>query len=168
MQTVIFQNETFHPLICPFTGTLDLSYAFPQWRCGEDHLWQLLKYIQAIFNDPLECIRPPSSSSSSASTSATKWPNMEAAELLTQNRASYIAKAKECVNTNMEHIFDEPPTDDPHYISFEKYNEEIHDPVKQRIKEGKEPAATTPTTSAAGSKGLSWVKEGEYTPLSME
>ncbi|XP_013117718.2 protein crossbronx [Stomoxys calcitrans] len=159
--TVIFQNEMFHPLICPFTGTLDLSYAFPQWRFGEDHVWQILKYIQAIFIDPSECLR---------SSTTAKWQNNEAAELLTQNRAEYISKVKHCINANKEHLYDEPPTDDPHYITFEQYNEEIHGPIKQRIREGKEPTmanGTTSTTSSA-SKGLSWVKDGEYTPLSID
>lgn len=137
---------------------MDLSFAFPQWRCGEDHIWQLLKYIQAIFLDPAECVR--------VNTPAPiKWQNKEAVELLTQNRAGFIARAQENVNVSKEHVYDEPPTDDPHYIAFEEYNEEIHGPVKERIREGKEPAAGTPTIP---SKGLSWVKEGEYTPLSME
>ncbi|KAI8122510.1 hypothetical protein FF38_04328 [Lucilia cuprina] len=156
--TVIFQNEIFHPLICPFTGTLDLSHAFPHWRCGEDHVWQLLKYIQAIFNDPVDCIRLNSSTT-------IKWQNNEAVELLNQNRAGYIARAKECVASSKEHVYDAPPTDDPHYISFEEFNDEIHGAIKERIREGKEPATNTNNTQA---KGLSWVKEGEYTPLSME
>ncbi|XP_073845645.1 ubiquitin E2 variant domain-containing protein pendolino isoform X1 [Musca autumnalis] len=163
--TVIFQNEMYHPLICPFTGTLDLSQAFPLWRCGEDHIWQLLKYLQAIFIDPVECLRTPTSST-------TKWPNSEAAELLMQNRAGFIAKVKECIDSNKEHLYDEPPTDDPHYIAFEQFNEEVHGPVKERIREGKEPILTNTTTSVAasssGAKGLSWVKEGEYAPLSAE
>ena len=158
MQTVIFQSEIFHPLVCPFTGTLDLTFAFHQWRCGEDHIWQLLKYIQAIFLDPAECVRV-------STQTPIKWQNKEAVELLTQNRAGFIARAQENVTLSKEHVYDEPPTDDPHYIAFEEYNEEVHGPVKERIREGKEPTAGTPTIQ---SKGLSWVKEGEYTPLSME
>ncbi|XP_075167117.1 ubiquitin E2 variant domain-containing protein pendolino [Haematobia irritans] len=153
--TVIFQNEMYHPLICPFTGTLDLSHAFTQWRFGEDHIWHILKYIQAIFIDPSECLR---------SSSSTKWQNNDAAQLLAQNRQEYISKVKECITINKEHLYDEPPTDDPHYITFEQYSEDVHGPIKQRIREGKEPAITNGTTS----KGLSWVKEGEYTPLSIE
>lgn len=149
----------YHPLICPFTGTLDISHAFPQWRCGDDHIWQLLKYIQAIFIDP-------------ASITMEKWQNSEAAELLTQNREEFLAKVKDCINANKEHLYDEPPTDDPHYITFEQYSEEIHGPVKQRVREGKEPVlmtnAASSSSASSGSKGLSWVKEGDYTPLSVE
>jgi len=42
--------------VCPYTHTLDVSHAFPEWRCGEDHLWQLLKYVQAIFSDPVDSL----------------------------------------------------------------------------------------------------------------
>ncbi|KAL9922278.1 protein crossbronx [Glossina fuscipes] len=154
--TVIFQNEIYHPLICPFTGTMDLSHAFPQWRCGEDHIWQLLKYMQYIFNEPLDCVRL---------TNITKWLNSEAFELISQNRAGFITKVKDCVNCSKEHVYDKPPTDDPHYITFDEYNEEVHGPIKQRIREGKDPM---PGSTATGPKGLSWVKPGEFTPLSLE
>ncbi|XP_053965881.1 protein crossbronx isoform X1 [Anastrepha ludens] len=156
LPTVIFQNEIIHPLICPYTGSLDISCAFPYWRSGEDHIWQLLKYIQAIFVDPIECGR--------LTTAGAKYNNAEAAELLTQNRAEFIARAKDCATTSKERIYDEPPTEDPHYIVFEKFDADVHGPVRDRIFSGKELAENV----AVPTNGLSWVKEGEFKPLSVD
>ncbi|XP_017469075.1 PREDICTED: protein crossbronx [Rhagoletis zephyria] len=156
LPTIIFQNEITHPLICPYTGSLDISCAFPYWRSGEDHIWQVLKYIQAIFVDPIECTR--------LAATGAKYNNAEAAELLTQNRAEFIARAKDCATASKDRIYDEPPTEDPHYIVFEKFDADVHGPVRDRIFAGKE-AAESP---AVPTNGLSWVKEGEFKPLSVD
>lgn len=96
---------------------------------------------------------------------SSKVSNQEARDLLAQNRAEFIARVKECVTTSKERIYDEPPTDDPHYITFEKFDKDLHGPIVERIKQGKDMSGT-PTTTA--SNGLSWVKEGEFKPLSIE
>ena len=164
MQTIIFQNELIHPLICPYTGALDIISAFPHWRTGEDHIWQLLKYVQAIFLDPLECLRLATSAATTV-----KLNNKEAADLLTQNRAEFIAKVKLCVSASQQRVYEEPPTEDPHYLCFEPYDAELHEPVLQKLKAGKastSAAAASATEKSAG--GLSWVKEGEFKPLSVD
>uniref|UniRef100_A0A0K8TT76 Putative ubiquitin conjugating enzyme n=1 Tax=Tabanus bromius TaxID=304241 RepID=A0A0K8TT76_TABBR len=148
--TVIFQNEIFHPLICPYTGTLDTSGAFPVWISGSNHIWQLLKYIQFIFNQPQMCLN------------AEKLPNQTASDLLSQNKAEFIQKVKECVNLSCDKVYDPPPTDDKHFIVFEKFDNEIHGPVLANMK-SKEDISGSPPTS-----GLSWVNKGEFKPLSKE
>lgn len=115
--------------------------------------------------DPAECLKHNLGADGAAAVAA--WKNNEAAELLTQNRALFITKAKENVAKSSERLYDEPPTQDPHYITFEEYKEEIHAAIKQRIREGKEPRLQ-PTSSSLQAKGLSWVKDGEdFAPLSM-
>ncbi|XP_037949856.1 protein crossbronx-like [Teleopsis dalmanni] len=158
--TIIFQSDIFHPLVCPYTGTLDISAAFPHWRSGEDHVWQLLKYLQAIFVDTLECLHMV------AGTEGTpQCNNVKAAELLRHNRAEFIAQVKECVSNSKDRIYEQSPTDDPHYITFEKFEQEVHGPTMEHIRLNKHSSNAANSTN---SKGLSWVKEGEFTPLSLE
>lgn len=150
-----------HPLVCPFTNSLDISHAFPEWRCGEDHLWQVLKYMQVIFADPLECIRNVGNTQ--------EMSNVEASKLLTTSRDAFAALVQESIAESNAHIYDTPPTEDPHYIVFEKFQEDIHGPVLDQIRSGK----TTSSAESGGggaATGLSWVKvkEGEFKPLSIE
>nr|NP_001260837.1 pendolino, isoform C [Drosophila melanogaster]AGB93370.1 pendolino, isoform C [Drosophila melanogaster] len=128
--------DVIHPHVCPYTHSLDVSHAFPEWRCGEDHLWQLLKYLQVIFSDPLDSIRG----------------------------------IEENIKESKEHIFDTPPTEDPHYIVFEKFQQDVHGPVLERIKAGRSKLTEPSAQQANGghATGLSWVKEGEFKPLSIE
>ncbi|EDW47167.1 protein crossbronx [Drosophila sechellia] len=161
LPTIIFQQDVIHPHVCPYTHSLDVSHAFPEWRCGEDHLWQLLKYLQVIFSDPLDSIR---------GIEVDKLKNREAAELLMNNKEEYVARVQENIKESKEHIFDTPPTEDPNYIVFEKFQQDVHGPVLDRIKAGRskqtEPSAQQGNGGHA--TGLSWVKEGEFKPLSIE
>lgn len=63
-----------------------------------------------------------------------KNPNQEAADLMRQNRANLITKVKNCVTLSIERIYDQPPTDDPHYIAFEQFNDVLHGPVLENMK----------------------------------
>lgn len=153
LQTVIFQSESVHPLICPFTGITNITDAFSVWNPSENHLWQLIKYIQFIFQHPIACVNGIDSS--------TKISNRETADLLQQNKIDEFAgKAKECVRLSKEKIYDEPPTDDKHYITFSVFDDEIHRSVLENIKIERMMASSSPPPS-----GLSWVNEGEYKPL---
>lgn len=95
---------------------------------------------------------------------STKISNQEAAELLQLNKIDEFAeKAKDCVRLSKEKIYDEPPTDDKHYITFSVFDEEIHRNVLENItsKIDRMVSSSSPPPS-----GLSWVNEGEYKPLS--
>ncbi|KAH8321550.1 hypothetical protein KR074_008287 [Drosophila pseudoananassae] len=159
LPSIIFQQDVTHPHVCPFTHTLDISHAFPEWRCGEDHLWQLLKYMQAIFSDPVDSIR---------GIETDKLKNAEAAELLINNRQEYAARVQENIKESKAHIYDTPPTEDPHYIVFEKFQQDVHGPVLERIKAGRNKAEASQQANGGHATGLSWVKEGEFKPLSIE
>ncbi|XP_055838806.1 protein crossbronx [Episyrphus balteatus] len=153
LPTIIFQNDIFHPLICPFTGTLDITADFPVWKVGEDHIWQVLKFLQFVFLDPWESLK--------ASPSVL---NKEAADLLAQNRAEFIARAKKCAEQSKQQVYNAPTSEDPHYIIFEKFNFETHGPVIEKIKSNNFENDSSPSCSV----GLSWVKEGEFKALSLE
>jgi ubiquitin-protein ligase len=140
--TVIFQSEIFHPSICPYTHTLDISEAFPNWQSGHSHLWQLLKFIIYIFDNP----QPENNEN-------RKFLNEQALELLTQNKAEFMGKVKENVRKSRDQIYDEPPTSDKHYLQFETFDMDIHQPVLDSIK-AKTDVSLSPQNSGAG---LSWV-----------
>lgn len=44
---------------------------------------------------------------------------------------------KTCVKTSVNQVFDPPIIDDPHYITFTRYVNEVHDPTKREIYEPK-------------------------------
>lgn len=72
---------------------------------------------------------------------------------------TYKEKIVSLVKKSQEHVYDAPPTDDKHYITFEPYNRAIHDPVRatmlnQQIEE--KPKVV----------GHSWVSGGSFKPLS--
>lgn len=140
-----------HPLVCPYTGILNISDAFPTWNPTEHHLWQLLKYIQFIFAHPVACL----------SNVSVKIPNQEAADLIrNQKFTEFEDKIKECVRISKDKIYDEPPTEDKHYITFSMFDDEVHRVVLDKIKNKMETTSVSPPPS-----GLSWVNEGEFKAL---
>nr|XP_029716860.1 protein crossbronx homolog [Aedes albopictus]XP_029729575.1 protein crossbronx homolog [Aedes albopictus] len=150
--TVVFQSETFHPLIDPYNGTLELTEAFPKWKSGDNHVWQLLKFIQYIFASFDEYM-------SLAEQSA----NNVAYELYGQNRSEFLRKVEECVRLSQSRLYDPAPVQDRNYIVFDRFDKDIHGPVLESLKQGRANEVTTPPSS-----GLSWVKEGVFQPLSKQ
>ena len=53
------------------------------------------------------------------------------------NMDGYRERAKKCVKDSLSQVYNPPLTEDPHYITFSPYNNEIHDPVRQKIYEPK-------------------------------
>lgn len=149
---MIFQSELFHPLICPYTGITNLSDSFPTWNPAENHLWQLIKYIQFIFQHPIPAIN----------SDTIKMSNKDAADLLRQNKIDeFVEKVKKCVEISKERIYDESPTDDKHYIKFSVFDDELHRSTLENMKNKVDPSSVSPPPT-----GLSWVNEGEFKPLS--
>ena len=154
LPTIIFQNYIFHPLICPLRGTLNISNVFSNWRSGEDHVWQILKYIQTIFMDTTEWIQ-----------SDYVVNNQDAKYLAAHNQVEFIARVRDCVAISKERIFDSPTTEDSHYICFEKFDSKVHGTILKRIMLGN---VLTDIFSHVTRSGLSLVNEDEMTPLSMK
>lgn len=130
--------------------------AFPEWNVHENHVWQLLKYVQYVFDHPEMCL-----SSVTVNDKETKI-NREAMEMLEENRSEFIQKAEDCVEASKEKVYLKPAKEDRHYIVFEKYDANVHEPVLDSIKARTDVSVTSPPTS-----GLSWVNnDGEFKPLS--
>lgn len=84
-------------------------------------------------------------------------------------------KIKELIRISRDKIYDPSPIDDRHYITFERYDKDVHGNVLENIK-NKNISITSIGAGLAGSAtsssstmpptGLSWVNEGEFKPLS--
>ncbi|CAH0556928.1 unnamed protein product [Brassicogethes aeneus] len=141
---VVFQSKLFHPVINPETNELNLSNAFPTWSKNDQHIWQVLKFVQWIFENCDSC--------------QTHTINSEAMDLLKNNKEAFIIKAKELVKLSQKHLYDDPPTEDKHYITFSQYDPQTHDKLqKQMLSYTGEDKNTK--------KGLSWVLPGSLKPL---
>ncbi|KAJ8970660.1 hypothetical protein NQ314_001079 [Rhamnusium bicolor] len=140
---VVFQSEMFHPVIDPVGNELNLLNAFPKWNKSEQHLWQVLKFIQWIFYN--------------VDASVAHVVNTEAAEMYKSNKNAFKAKAQEIVNLSKDHLYDEPPTEDKHYIIFEPYVPEVHDKIRMSM--------ITFQEEQTSKIGHSWVLPGTYKSL---
>ncbi|XP_057665326.1 protein crossbronx homolog [Diorhabda carinulata] len=140
---VIFHSKLFHPVIDNDSGELNLFKAFPKWSKSNQHIWQVVKYIQWIFLD--------------MDKSVEHAVNLEAANMYKNDINKFREKAIEFVQESKKRLYDEPPIDDQHYITFEPYDPDIHDKVKATmLSQGED----------CGSKiGLSWVLSGSKTVL---
>lgn len=94
-------------------------------------------------------------------SNSVKISNQEAAELIRNQKLNeFEDKVKECVRISKDKIYDEPPTEDKHYITFSMFDDEIHRIVLDKIKNKTETTSASPPPS-----GLSWVNEGEFKAL---
>ncbi|CAG9825100.1 unnamed protein product [Phaedon cochleariae] len=144
LQKVIFQSKIFHPVINSKTGELNLLGAFPEWNKSEQHLWQVLKYVQWIFYEIESCI--------------DHAVNSEAAEMWQTDRDSFKSEAVACVKASHDRLYDAPPTDDPHHICFEPYSPAVHDHVRSSMLE--EGRRAVGGMEGGAKRGLSWVLAG--------
>lgn len=155
-QEIHFDHPPFHPLICPFSGILNTTDTFPEWNYHETHIWQLLKYLQCVFERPEICLNSTTLQDKDAKI------NREAMELLDENKAEFILKAKDCVEASKEKVYLKPKKEDRHNIIFEKFDSDVHGPVLESIK-----ARTDASIISPPSSGLSWVNnDGDFKPLS--
>ncbi|KAJ8884259.1 hypothetical protein PR048_016116 [Dryococelus australis] len=58
--------------------------------------------------------------------------------LYEDNKELFREKVRDCVKESQEHVYDPPEIDDPHYISFDPYDEELHGPIREAIFRPKE------------------------------
>lgn len=140
---ITFQSAMFHPQVDLKSGEMNVKRDFPEWRKGL-HLWQVLEFMRTAF-----CILD------------TKEPvNEECAEIYKNNPELFTDKVKLCVKSSQDHLYDPPPVDDPHYLRFDPYDREKHEPVRESILS---PKGTDRNTH---SLGLSWVQPGSLEPFS--
>jgi hypothetical protein len=50
-----------------------------------------------------------------------------------KNEEAFHENVKLCVKASQEQVYDPPPTDDDHYITFEPYDHELHGPIRESI-----------------------------------
>jgi hypothetical protein len=113
-------------------------------------MWQLIKYIIYIFDYPYP----------QETNENRKYLNETALEMIGQNKAEFMIKVKENIRQSRDQIYDAPPTNDKHYLQFERFDMDVHGPVLDSIK-AKTDVSLSPQTSVAG---LSWVDN--FQPLS--
>ncbi|XP_041968328.1 protein crossbronx homolog isoform X2 [Aricia agestis] len=142
--SVVFTSQIYHPAIDANTGALELNEVFPHWDRKQNHIWQILKYVNWIFFN--FNMKVPA--------------NNEAATLYKTNSKMFLDKVKECVAHSIERVYDEPPTEDKHYITFKPYDPNVHDPAKNLMM--KAPGCSE------SSIGISWVTPGSYQSFSKE
>lgn len=140
-----FTSQLYHPAVDASTGVLNLNVVFPQWDRKQNHIWQILKYLHWIFHN-LNMKVPT---------------NMEASVMYKTNRKLFLEKVRECVMSSIDHIYDDPPIEDKHYITFKPYNPEVHDSAKNVM-------LKSPNVSEAATLGMSWVQQGSLQPFSKE
>ncbi|CAG5021907.1 unnamed protein product [Parnassius apollo] len=141
---VTFNSKLYHPAVNATTGVLSLNEVFPQWDKKQNHIWQILKYLHWIFNN-LNLKSPA---------------NLEASVAFKTNRKVFLERVKECVMTSIDHVYDDPNTDDRHYITFKPYDPEVHDNARNLM------LKTSRTNE--GSYGISWIQPGSFQSFSKE
>ncbi|GLV38832.1 pendolino [Carabus blaptoides fortunei] len=142
---VTFTSDIFHPVIDGSSGELNLKAGFPEWKKGEHHIWQILKYINWIFDN--------------LSGSIEHAVNEEASYMYKNDVNSFKSRVQSCVKLSIERAYDPPPTEDKHYLTFEVYQPSVHDTVRQSMLTYKPQEKSTAV-------GHSWVAPGTFKPLS--
>lgn len=61
---------------------------------------------------------------------------------------------------SIDHIYDDPPVDDKHYITFKPYDPELHETAKNEM--------LKLSKTNEGSHGISWVQPGSFQSFSKE
>lgn len=140
---VVFQTHMFHPLVNSETGELCTAWGFPEWR-KNNRIWQLIQYITKI----LTKLDVKMSSI-----------NQEASFLLENDFEAFRERTHNCVRESLNQVYDSAAIEDPHYITFSPYVNELHDPIKQEVYEPKGDEENR-------ALGLSWVQPGSLQPFS--
>lgn len=136
-QLVTFQSDILHPLIDPLTGRLQTSEAFPSWNANDNHVWQILKFILFVFEYSHVCF-------------SGDIVNKEAVDLMAQSKSEFTKRIKECVRISRDRIYEPPSTEDKHYITFDRFDNDIHGSTLESIKSKKYATSSPPNSS------LSW------------
>lgn len=70
-------------------------------------------------------------------------------------------KVRECVVSSIDHVYDDPPTEDKHYITFKPYDPDVHDDAKNIMMK-------PPQLNEGPHQGISWVQPGSYQAFTKE
>lgn len=146
---MIFTSEVYHPVINGNTNELNLNDGFPQWNKGEQHIWQILKYIHWIFHN--------------LNASIVHGINKEAISTYKSDGNAFKKTVEMLVKKSQELAYHVPSDVDKHYIIFEPYDRQKHDEIKASmlLKERQSEQERIKVVV-----GHSWVTRGSLKPLS--
>lgn len=163
----IFETAIFHPMVDSQSGELAYNESFEgkesegkRWEFSErvgfginershnsKHVWQVLQNAQSAMlkveiDNPL---------------------NKEAAKMYKENFEEFAQKAAEAVKHSVDHIHDPPIINDPHYFSFQHYDENIHESYRKKLLKS---LHRETSDSSSSTVGTSWVEPGTLIPFS--
>jgi len=109
--------------VSPTTQIFDSSHAFRMWS-GEDHIYELLKYLRYAFEEIDFCAQLPS------------VPNIDAVQLYNSNRQQFIENVNECVKESIDGIYETASGNGskPQQLTFEMPDEETLATVLNEMK----------------------------------
>jgi len=119
---VVFDNPVFHPSVDPNSNSLNVKQGFHKWKRNVNHIWQLLLYTRRVFYK-IDLANPL---------------NMEAASLYERDIEQFQIRARSCVTDWKEQLYLVKDHPDPHYLTFTSFQEQIHGPVRDKMKKGVE------------------------------
>lgn len=136
----------FHPQVDSKSGEMNVKRDFPEWRKGL-HLWQVLEFMRTAFYI-LDTKEPANEECTEMLVKLFVTPilarfvtsfNVERYFIIIlifrykNNPELFTEKVKLCVKNSQDHLYDPPPVDDPHYLRFDPYDREKHEPVRESI-----------------------------------
>jgi len=143
---VIIESSIFHPMVNFVTGEMSIQHHFPEWKKGVSRIWHVIDHVLKSFYD----------------IPRTKTPvNIEASELLRTDNEKYLKKCEDCVEQSQIDIYKQPnhaESNDPNYLLFDHYNEDIHGPIRRTWFQQKD--------NENRNQPLSWVQPGSLEPFS--
>ncbi|KAG1688798.1 AKT-interacting protein [Nymphon striatum] len=140
--SIIFQPSIFHPLVDAETGKMDVKRSFPNWRRNKHQLWHILQFARRAFYK-IDSSLPL---------------NPEASVFFEKDIELYKRKVSESLALSKENLYEPQDPDDPHAITFNKWEPTIHGEFLQKIKTQVYKDKETDLGKSSQSSGLSWVK----------
>ena len=95
---------------------------FHKWKRNVNHIWQVLLYARRLFYK-IEVTNPL---------------NIEAATLYEKDIEAFKLRARDSVMDSKEQLYLVKDHPDPHYLIFSSYQDQIHDTVRDKMKQGAE------------------------------
>jgi len=117
---IMFENSVFHPSIDPVTNQLNVKQGFHKWKRNVNHIWQILLYARRVFHkiDTGGAVNP------------------EAALLHDKDFEGFCLRARSCVIDWKEQLYLVQTHEDPHYLIFSVFNNDLHGPAREQLKKG--------------------------------
>jgi len=122
---LVFDHPVFHPSVDAITHELDLRRGFHKWKRNVNHIWQILLFARRAFYK----------------IEAKDAVNEEAANTYLKNPERFKSMTAACIKEWRHRLYEPPPTDDPHYITFAPFDPDIHEPARKTMIETSAAAA---------------------------